>query len=219
MDMKIEAGFSIVSILVALALISIVAVSAGQFFINSQKARKTLSAKLNYLEINDSILQALQAIARNPPASGCFTSATLGQQLAGYPFVNLSTQLAQGLTAVQLDVLNSARNASVKAAVDRCQTPQMVTNPASPSERTFYYCLRLVRDPGSSTDTITGSQHAFAEVKMQMVNGHSNQPVSCDNFRSLKQGAMQVYWTLYWSIETPVGAEYSQRNSYSHVSK
>ncbi len=65
-----EAAFSIISVLVALALVSLIAVTAGQAFLNSMRARSSLASKMNFEEVNQSLLKVVKNMAKAPPATG-----------------------------------------------------------------------------------------------------------------------------------------------------
>ncbi|HYX38897.1 MAG TPA: type II secretion system protein, partial [Oligoflexus sp.] len=141
-----EAGFSIVSVLVALALISLIAVTAGQAFINSMRARAKLATKLNFEEVNQSLLKIMKNLGRNPPSSGCFTASNIAQTMAAYPFVNLSPQVTTGLTPPQLAAVSAPRHDFVATAIQRCQTSKFIGNPTSSADSTMYFCVRFQQD-------------------------------------------------------------------------
>ncbi|MDQ3235181.1 MAG: prepilin-type N-terminal cleavage/methylation domain-containing protein [Pseudobdellovibrionaceae bacterium] len=213
-----ENGFSLVSVLVALALLSLIALTANQAFLNSRKARSTLSAKLNFEEVDQAVLKILKNMAKASPAS-CYTASYLANQLSAYSFINMSHQLSADLSEAQRAALQSPQHAFANEAVERCKLPRYISDTTSRSDGTLYFCFRFNRDSQHKSSSISGSPHAFAEVKVQLVDAHNGNPISCDDFRTLKHGSMQVFYTAYWSKGTSSALQYTRRNSFFHVTK
>lgn len=216
---KDSSGFSILQVLFSLSILGIILMSFNSSLFKNLTARNSLNAKLGYVEINDTMYSFINQSLLSPPASGCVTTAKLKQDLEAADFLKVTPLVAANLNASDLERLDHGRSSAVKAAVGRCMYPKNITAPSNPADNKIYFCVLFSRPANFTDGSLLNTRHAFAEYRIELINQHTGQGLSCDDYRTLPQAGANIYYRMYWVNSGATTDTYSIFNGIHHVAK
>lgn len=198
---KSEAGFSLVAILVVMAVVlaSILMISQAKF--QQQGTQKALKVKQSYTDVNQSLITdvvsklhtQLKASATCPTPNAVFTNLTLSGD-AKYS-ASQTINVTSGAPAVHSD---AAKRCSGKVDV-----------PGTGGNR-YHFCVKLQPDTSAPKDSILNSKLAFAEFAIELIDLQTQAAITCQVYNTKANdprdgsAGMAVTMALYW--ENAVGA-------------
>ncbi|WP_141736083.1 hypothetical protein [Oligoflexus tunisiensis] len=210
-----EAGFSLIQVLVSLALLSL---CVGLFFqarSTSFKARKSADSAATITDVNDAFVSELSAIIRDVDAStpGCldYVGQITDRRLAKSSDASTITHstnvvqpqfIAAGLDSKSRDSLQSQFGQEpLRSAIKRCMSPRQPANASQPNANIFYLCMNMKQDDAAPAGSFLNAPFAFAEVGWQLVNLQTGANMSCTDFASAdKSAGARVYYSIYWAV-------------------
>jgi hypothetical protein len=209
-----QAGFSLIQVLVSVAVLSL---CVGLFFqarSTSYKARKSVDSAATITDVNDAFVSEVTALIRelDPATSGCFDYSEInGRPLAktsGTSTLTYSTNVVQSqFIAADLDAksrgsLQTQFNQDpLRAAIKRCMSPRKPPNSTQPNANVFYLCMNLKKDTSAPAGSFLNAPFAFAEVGWQLVNLQTGANMSCTDFANASKAAgARVYYSIHWAV-------------------
>ncbi len=209
-----EQGFSLVSVLVIMAVILTAVLIISQARFNHQATQKALNLKESYSDVNQALITDIMSeIHSSITASApCLNVSTVKQNYGGVIKPSIPSYTAS----------NSISSSSVwppmhQAAAQRCKIPRTPSNASNAADNRLYFCVRLGRDPTAPKDSIMNSTQAFAEVAVELIDLQTQAAISCSNYVSKKNdpkdgsAGMAVTMALYWQGQTANKVTYSQK--------
>lgn len=220
---KADAGFSLVQVLVAIAVMGLVISLYFQARTQTQKARKSIEATRSVTDINEAFTAELSSIIRtiNSTSPGCLD---LAAQLTARPLAKASgtsqlnyTQTVNATPFISSQFPQAERNRLLEAIqsspllaepIQRCRRTVLPNNPSSTAQNDFFLCMSIKQDTDAPPQSFLGAPFAFAEVGWKLINLQTNQPMSCLDFEQAgKAAGAQVFYSLSWAV--PMGDQYN----------
>lgn len=215
-----EAGFSLIQVLISVAVLGLAIFLYFQAQSRSQQARKVLDSTLASGDVKDALVAEISAVIRqiNGTTPGCLDYAA---QLNARPLVKASGNsalsftnavagtnwISNDLSAGEKQKVQNKVTASQAAVVKRCQTPQRPNNPNASNDNKFYLCMNIRGDADAPKNSFLNAPLAFAEVGWTLINLHNGNPNSCSEFAAAgKSAGAQVFYSIYWAV--PVNGDY-----------
>jgi Tfp pilus assembly protein PilV len=231
-----QSGFSLIQILIALAIMTVSVTMYMQATTDTNKAKKRVEMSARYADI-ESVLKSevahmVSQIAAHP---GClnyanvFTGRTISSEFSTSQIRHVTNLLqtnlfnSSGLSDDErnnvIDKMRSTPN--IAAAVDRCARPVRPSNSNNDAQNSFYFCLDFERDATAPKNSLLGSPRSFAEVAVQLVDLRTGNPISCNRFVNPAPGTpnevspgAKIFTTLYWLVQEKESYFKSHSNSY-----
>ncbi len=217
-----ESGFSLVGILVSIAVLSVCVLMFSQARQYSLKSRKNIDSVAMVGDVNDAVVAEISKIVRlvdtaNP---GCLDYAA---QITNRPFLSsalnfsttlnnsagFSTKLAEKDKTRLLEILGSD---TYQGVVNRCRSPLRPASGTDPAQNLFHLCMTIKQDASAPSGSFLNAPYAFAEVGWQLINIQTGANMSCADFKASSAAAgARVFYSLYWAI--PVGGEMMLKKS------
>ena len=207
-------GFSLVSVLVIMAVILTAVLIISQARFNHQSTQKALNLKQSYSDVNQALITDIMSeihssIAATAP---CLNVSTVMQNYGGvikpsipsYTFTNSITS-------------NTGWPPLHQSAAQRCKISRTPTNGSNATDNRLYFCVRLGQDLTAPKDSIMNSGQAFAEVAVELIDLQTQAGISCSNYVGKKNdpkdgsAGMAVTMALYWQGQTADKVTYSQK--------
>lgn len=203
-----EAGVSMVSVLVAAAVLGIVILIGARFYSSTQQQLKSLEASTSA----DEVEQVLQGkIFQQMRSNACFDPAAV---FASVPIG--STGSMKYTTSIAFDFKSGAVPATMTAAQKRCAKPR---NPSAGNNQSRYFCLDFDAKAGAK-NLLLKSRNSFAEVYIDTREMSTNAPIPCGTFNSgAKTPGATLYYTAYWTAEGVQGTIAKQKTSVFYIGR
>ncbi|HET9237744.1 MAG TPA: hypothetical protein VFO10_10860 [Oligoflexus sp.] len=215
-----EAGFSMIQVLISVAVLSLAIFLYFQAQSRSQSARKIMDSSLASGDVKEAFIAEISTMIRqiSPATPGCLDYAA---QLNARPLVksfgnsalsftnavSAGNWISNDLDAAEKQKVQAKVNGTFAEVVKRCQTPQRPGNPNAGNDNKFYLCMNIRSDANAPKNTFLNAPLAFAEVGWTLTNLHNGNPDSCADFAAASKSAgAQVFYTLYWAV--PVNGDY-----------
>ena len=206
-----QAGASLVGIMVALAITAIIGIVISQSWLNRARLKSRLTQARTYGEIDEAFRLAVvnqASAAIRVAGSGCARPRDMFRKvdvLPGLMFMEYTTDF----TTRAITAKNPANLALGK---HRCKTraPEYPTDARASSQNRYYFCVELqlansaarksLGDgaPLKMTTPSSVGEGAYAEIVLELQNGHSFRPVSCRDFQNSSSHGMKVHYSLHW---------------------
>ncbi len=209
-----ESGSSIVSALVTLAILSVVIVTAMNFFDLQLFSRQKIKSQIANQDLDTALTQELLSdiLAELKSSGACFNIASLsGKPVLGSSTITYTTNIRVPGTSYPNDF---------EAAINRCRRPRTPSNSTSPNDNDIYFCAEIKPTSSGGNGSFMTAQYIFAEIYLELRDLQTGQPISCNSFlasrgenKSRFQGGMAMI-NLYWSQRSTKGTYNHNRQSY-----
>jgi type II secretory pathway pseudopilin PulG len=185
-----QSGVGLVSVLVALGILSIVVSLATIGINNVFAARKRMSAVRSAIEVEEAIVQNLIEGFKKYAELKCSNSSTFRPSMTFAP-VSLDTNA--------LGTLNSIYSGN--SNFNRCSnTPFTSGSPKNASK--FYLCYKVDYANNTTLDaeSFAKNKGAFFEILINIKDLRSDSQVKCNNLAAGQNSGLglEFYYTLHW---------------------
>lgn len=208
-----QEGFTLIETMIMVALAGFLFYGFGSAFTKNMRARKTIDAKLSYEDISVSLQSLFNEVLREETPSDCVSPEKFSQSgLVAGVLKSGAVGVAEAWMRKQIEL---PQNSFVKEAIERCAKPKKITDPSNASDSYLYFCSNLASGVGEALD----AAQAFAEFRIELINSHTSQPLSCDAYRTTRTVAAKVFINLYWVNSQSPGETYLKSSRYYYVGK
>ncbi len=182
-----EAAFTLVGVMFALGIISLIAVAAMRFSEYEVAARRQIRSIETVRNMEGAVSQAiLRQINQN-------LNATAGCLNLNSSFNNLPLENAATLRATRAITLPTHAPQFMRDAANRCRRPRLPGNLSNSNENKIYFCVSFKRDLDSPIGTFLNAEIAFAEVYFEMIDLHRGTPLSCNSYVATRSSSEQNF--------------------------
>ena len=217
LQLNSEGGNSLVSVLIATAILSIAAVAISAGYGNLYAARRSVSASAAERDMQDAIVQSVVDGYRNYVHAQC--AATY---LGGVSSISVSSLAT--LSATQKISLPSGSGGSSDGDVKRCAKTPLTDQASPPLASTFYRCFQISLPQslaGSNTSSrsakvdkasFMASKGSFVEVLVHPRDFRTDAIVNCQSSAVQASGyGLEIYYSLHWVLNSNQGLLYKTR--------
>ncbi len=210
LQLNSQGGNSLVSVLIALAILSITAVAISAGYSNLYAARQSVAASAAERDIQDAIVQSLVDGYRSYVHARC--AATSLSDVSSISVSSLAT-----LSATRKISLPSGSGGNSDGDVHRCAKTPLTDQPWPVLSSTFYKCFQIYL-PSSVAGTkidkasFLASQGSFVEVLVHPRDFRTDSSVNCKTSSVQASGfGLEIYYSLHWVLNSNQGLLYKTR--------
>jgi len=220
------AGFTLIQVLVSIALLSLVVGLSSRAWVASQRAEHSLESSKGFENIQDSLFQALQTLVRSGIRRNNVPCLDLANEIAPGFWLQPSTkQLSEFRSQKpgsigakewnELFDINFAAGTAPSESLSRCARPSFGTNGR------FHFCLELQTQTNAPQNSIRRAPFGFVEVSFQLIDIQTGQNINCSSFRNItsKTAGASVTYLLYWASYLGNQLELKHKNGVFYVDK
>lgn len=191
-----ESGESLVSALVAAAILGVLIVAAGIAVGNMQKARRVIATSDGARDLDEAMAQQIASAVKSFVTGRCLAPASLGILNVG--------------TIASLDSTNknslSAKFPAGDTDVRRCLTKKInLDGTAASTASGLYLCYQLNVNPAqlksNDRDTISYNKGAFVQVMVNIKKIGSDTLVTCNDVTTGTGLGIEVYYMTKWLMK------------------
>lgn len=205
-----ESGFSILQVLVGVALLGTVTALFSSGLLNNVRARKQIESSGNFSSIEQAFANELATILNSMSPTDCLTTSMIANRPFGADLgggaLRYVTQLGSKVDPAQAAGVGDAMTPGSETgkAKDRCKNPVFIPKASATdaNKNRIYFCMEFDKTSSAADGSIASADHAFAEVAFYMKNSTNNQKASCNAFITDRRVGAQAFYTLYWSTTT-----------------
>lgn len=216
LQLNSEKGNSLVSVLIAMAILSIAAVAISAGYSNLYAARRSAAASAAERDIQDAIVQSVVDGYRNYVHAQCAATSLNGVS-------SISVSSLATLSATQRITLPSGSGGNSDGDVQRCARTPLTDQPSPPFASTFYRCFQIYLPQsvaGSNTSSTSkidkasfmASKGSFVEVLVHPRDFRTDSMVNCQASAIQASGyGLEIYYSLHWVLNSNQGLLYKTR--------
>jgi hypothetical protein len=226
-----EKGFTLIQVMVSIALLSISVSLYFQMSGRMKSAAKRLAGSENFTDVEGALRSEMSYfLSQIKSQPGClsygnvFASRSIASE-NGTMAINFTRQLDDRQAFGYRPVLNQrqirealrvmAKTPKTGTALARCRRSVRPAQFDNNNHNKFYFCLDLIRDPNATPDSFMASDRAFVEVGVELMNTNNSSPISCAGFATAPSGVgAEIYLTTYWLIRASGFVYKSHSSSY-----
>lgn len=220
-----ESGFTIIQLLVALGLLGLVIAGYARWKSHQFYAGKILKMNIKIDDVVDSIIGdiSLRISDKAKGLNSACSSKSFNDLFASIQIGPDSSDVMRSTGEFRKTNLKSgARKYNyIKDAVERCRKSnrKVPTNFNSSSQNSLYVCFQRKTNSDSQGDSFLDVRYSLVEVRIEMVDVNTGNPVSCNTYRSGPPSGAKVYYSIYWENKYKDSIIYKRRNGVFHVSQ
>ena len=217
LQLNSEGGNSLVSVLIAMAIMSIAAVAISVGYSNLYAARRSVAASAAERDIQDAIVQSVVDGYRNYVHAQCAATSLHGVS-------SISVSNLASLSATQKIYLPSGSGGSSGGDVQRCARTPLSDQASPPFASTFYRCFQISLPQslaGSNTSSsaskidkasFMANKGSFVEVLVHPRDFRTDSPVNCQASSVQASGyGLEIFYSLHWVLNSNQGLLYKTR--------
>lgn len=184
-----EGGSTMVAVLVALGIMSLITVLYSSGSKNNLQAKRLVEAKEHYAAIEAAVVAEAHSIVAGLSPTACLASSSLTER--PFAFGDIAGKMRYGTKFT----VQGAVSSKTKDAVNRCAKPIFIT-PArinDPKYSRLHFCMSIDRLASEASDTT----QSFIEYEVRLVSTSTNLPLSCGTFLKDRSAIAQVAYGMY----------------------
>lgn len=202
-----QSGFTLVQVIIASSLLAILGVLFFRSQVQTLQSKKSLRANQGYQEINQIFVSEITEVLKNPNSPQCFTPESFNIEFSTgskNSQINFIDDILEGSSQDMIDSVN--QSSIIKGARQRCSTKIVqIGNEYSPQDSKMHFCLKFEGINELEFNSLLSSDLAFAEIAIHLKDLHTDEAISCQDYKQSLSAGAQVFYSLYWAI--PMGGE------------
>ncbi len=212
-----EKGFSLITVLLMLGVISFMFLVFSQSRVNVSKNSKNLIVKGSYRDVNQALIHSLSAFVQ-PQISAtapCLNLSSIQTNINNFMIVNKASPSYIYSNQIVVDPLAPPTHVAASA---RCRRPRLPSMGNQAADNRFYFCIRMGRDASAPLDSLLSAELAFAEIAVELVDLQNQSGISCADYRTRslnpRDGSAGIAATtiFYWQQKREAGSLFSQKS-------
>ena len=223
-----ESGFTILQLLVAIGLASLVFAATSGIQLSQLRSKRMIAANEDYLSLDQSLTFELSRIVQTAFAlPNCFDAASIAT-IPIDPANNIDLHYVRDLARNIAD--NEIRrqvqrtlvtDPTVTGVTGRCRNPRFIGQGGANrnQQNSVYFCLEADTDQNNRLQSVLASTHSFMEVAIVFRNGNNDDLISCRNFINQSDTIAQVFYSVYWIHEDTSEFIYRRKNGSFLISR
>lgn len=219
-------GFNLISVLMGMALSSLVVFLASRAMVASKKAKNSVRAGERYQQVLVVLQDSLKDFIKTAIVSTTVPCANAGAYFDPHAFLRLYAGGLQATqTAIPADVdaqvwakvfqQQLAVGSFAGASLNRCPNTVQGTNGR------FHFCLKVQRDTSQPKESLLHAPLVFAEVSIQLNDLGSGAPLTCAEYLDpvRTSAGATVDYVLFWLFENGTQLDLKKRSGSFYVNK
>lgn len=219
-------GFNLISVLIGMALTSLVVFLASRAMVASKKAKNSVQAGERYQQVLVVLQDSLKEFIKTAIVNAAVPCANAGTYFASHAFLRLHAsglQATQTVIPTQVDAQAWAKVFQQKlaagsfagASLNRCSNVVQGTNGR------FHFCLKVEREVSQPKESLLRAPLVFAEVSIQLNDLGSGTPLTCAQYLDpvRTSAGATVDYVLFWLFENGTQLDLKKRSGSFYVNK
>ena len=215
---ELDAGFTLIQILVLLSLLSIVGMTFSQGMNLAIADRTMIHASMKHQDVTSSIVGVLTEKIQQHLGKRCFNSS-IQHKFQDIPLPGTDNKLRFFREIDQKIDKKALGGDTISEALNRCKQPRQPSRYNSDSDNIFYWCMKIDSGPHAPSTSILASDLAFIETVIELKDLKTNTPVSCQKAKTITNGAVVMHYTIHWSNYDRNQVYYKYKNGFKYVAK
>ncbi|WP_141734203.1 PulJ/GspJ family protein [Oligoflexus tunisiensis] len=221
-----EAGFSLISVLIAVALISLIVMFASRALVVTKKAKVSVKAGEGYQQIIAVLDDSLKTFIKTNITSASVPCGDPASFFASQSFLRLYTSNRSSALAAVPSGVNSgawnnlfsrelAANSFAGSSLNRCPRVERGANGR------FHFCLNILRDTSQPQESLLSSPLAFVEIAIQLNDLQSGNVINCAEYLDPNRSSAgaSVDYILFWAHANGTELDLKKRSGSLYVNK